>query len=105
MKKKKEKNPPRQALNLKAFQEILERTTESLENRLVGRLKAELATKEELKEAKEELKAELAKRPSTEEVRRIVNTELNKVWTVEEAKHEEHKERLQKLEVTVFPST
>lgn len=52
---------PAAPFTLKAFQKILERTTDTLKQRIIGRLRNELATKKQLKAfaTKEKLKAGL----------------------------------------------
>lgn len=94
---KKSKKTARKTLNLKTFQEILERTTNSLEYRVVGRIKTELDKKPD--------RTELDKKPDKEEVQRIVNSEMNKAAEVMRFNFEErderlkdHESRLQKLE-------
>lgn len=109
---KKEKNSAREGgLNLKAFQEVLERTLETLENRVVGRLKADMATKEDLKKLKEDLNQLATKeemRSGFQEVsKRLSNIEKpvsHMIFKQHGPKLDDHEERIQKLEIKIFSS-
>lgn len=90
------------ALDLKAFEDILERTTDILEKRIVGGVKSELATKEELKE---EVKLLATKEELAQMEKNIIGQMgdfFDRYMKVHQKAHERVETRLSKLEETVF---
>lgn len=101
-------------LDLKAFQEILERTTDMLEQRLVGRLTAIMATKEELAEFRTQVQQNFnGLQQNFDGLQQNFNSLqqnfdglkdliVNRYMEIHKKTHQKIEDRLQKVETAVF---
>lgn len=91
------KRPSRQVLNLKSFQEILERTHNILERRLIGRIHEEFDKRfDSIDQHFNEIEAKLDDRPTRREVVDL----FDRYMDIHQKKHEKIEERLTKIETT-----
>lgn len=82
---------------LKAFEKILERSLESLEQRVTGRIRGDI------KDLEQNLRAELAKKADKSDVEDLKNVVL-KYMEIHGKTHEKIETRLNKLETAVSTS-